>query len=189
MGMFREMGGFIRSKLKPGDYDYDDNYDDNIDDSEFDEDDMPYESKKSRTESKFQDTTVITRNTRPRAVAEEPTMMIDLGGGNTCEIVVAKPTCFDDAGDIGDLLKSQCAVSVNLEDVDMPLAQRMIDYLHGVVDALNGDIQNTSNKTFLVAPHNIKIKDQDRMFLDSRGVSVSTPHFTRNTAKAKAAAR
>jgi cell division inhibitor SepF len=95
-------------------------------------------------------------------------------------IVIAHPTTFDDAGDIADQLREHCAVIVNLDKVDTEQGQRLIDFINGVVHALNGTIEHISNKNFVAAPPAMIISDHIREQLKSNGIM---PNFARNTGK------
>ena len=101
-------------------------------------------------------------------------------GTTTGKIVIAHPTTFDDAGDIADQLRGHCAVIVNLDKVDTDQGQRLIDFINGVVHALNGTIEHISNKNFVAAPPAMEISDHIREQLKSSGVM---PNFARNVSK------
>lgn len=73
------------------------------------------------------------------------------------KVVVRTPISFENAKDIADHLKAKKPVVVNLENVDVPIAKRIIDFLSGAVYAVDGNIQKIADKIFLVAPYSVGI--------------------------------
>ncbi|MGO0122349.1 cell division protein SepF [Desulfothermobacter acidiphilus] len=72
-------------------------------------------------------------------------------------VVVAEPRSFVEAQEIADHLKNRKPVVVNLERVEMELAQRIIDFVSGAVYALGGSVQKVSAHILLFAPSNVDI--------------------------------
>ena len=181
MGVMDSLKDFVgRFRREDDYYTHDDERHDDvelIDDYEFAEE--PYRQRSER----FSDTTKIQARSSKLRDREDETM-VTLPGGASQKVVLVNPVSFDDVGDVGDMLKARSVVSVNLESVEFALGQRMIDYLHGVVDALEGDIQNSSNKTFIVAPSGIKITDLFKERLDTTGVT-----FARSSSKVRSVGR
>lgn len=68
-----------------------------------------------------------------------------------------RPTIFDDSREISDVLLSGKAAVLNLEGVDMNLAQRIIDFVSGSCYAMNGHIEKISNYIFIITPESIEI--------------------------------
>lgn len=85
------------------------------------------------------------------------------------KVVVLQPDTFEDAQEICDNLKSKKPVIVNLEEVDVETARRVIDFLSGSVYALDGNIQKVSNGIFLVAPYNVDIMGNFKDELRTKG--------------------
>ena len=73
------------------------------------------------------------------------------------KVVVRTPLSFENAKDIADHLKAKKPVVVNLENVDVPIAKRIIDFLSGAVYAVDGNIQKIADKIFLIAPYSVGI--------------------------------
>ena len=72
-------------------------------------------------------------------------------------MVVNQPRSYDDAQDIIDNLKADRPVVVNLEVLDLEIAQRVLDFISGSVYALNGSIQKVSRCIFVLAPANVDV--------------------------------
>lgn len=73
------------------------------------------------------------------------------------EVCVIKPTSVDDAREITETLLSGSTVILNLEGLDLEVAQRIIDFTSGATFAINGNLQKISNYIFLVTPTNVGI--------------------------------
>lgn len=77
--------------------------------------------------------------------------------GAAMEVCVIKPTTVDDAREITETLLSGRTVILNLEGLDLEIAQRIIDFTSGATFAINGNLQKISNYIFLVTPTNVDI--------------------------------
>lgn len=92
-------------------------------------------------------------------------------GGNM-EVCVVKPTSVDDSREITETLLSGRTVILNLEGMDLELAQRIIDFISGATFAISGNLQKISNYIFLVTPTNVDITGD---LQDLLGGSMETP--------------
>ena len=77
--------------------------------------------------------------------------------GASMEVCVIKPIKVDDAREISETLLSGRTVILNLEGLDLEIAQRIIDFTSGATFAINGNLQKISNYIFLVTPTNVDI--------------------------------
>lgn len=59
-----------------------------------------------------------------------------------------KPSSFSQTEQIADKLRTYNSVFVDISELDKSNAMRMIDFLGGVMYALNGDMIKNSNKEF-----------------------------------------
>lgn len=73
------------------------------------------------------------------------------------KVVVMEPTSFDDTQDIADCFIGKRPVIINIENTDIEIAKRIIDFASGVGYALNGEIKKVSKSVFLLAPNNVNI--------------------------------
>ncbi|MDD6352523.1 MAG: cell division protein SepF [Lachnospiraceae bacterium] len=78
-------------------------------------------------------------------------------GNGEMSVCVFKPTDFNDAMEIAETLISNQTVIVNMEGVDVGLAQRIIDFSSGCIYALNGNLQKISNYIFIITPAGVSI--------------------------------
>lgn len=73
------------------------------------------------------------------------------------EVCVVKPTSVDDSREITETLLTGRTVILNLEGMDLEIAQRIIDFISGATFAISGNLQKISNYIFLVTPTNVDI--------------------------------
>ncbi len=85
------------------------------------------------------------------------------------EVAVLQPATYEDASEIADRLKAKKAVVVNLEDLTKEDAIKVLDFVSGVVYALEGNIQKVSSGIFLIAPYNVSIAGDVRDELKNKG--------------------
>ncbi|MFR0525156.1 cell division protein SepF [Ligilactobacillus salivarius] len=74
------------------------------------------------------------------------------------KIMVFDPTVFSDVKNIGKMILNGRAVIVNFRKMDENQIHRVIDFLSGLIFAVNGDMQRIGEKIFLCTPKNFKIE-------------------------------
>ena len=87
------------------------------------------------------------------------------GGGETVpmpnvaamKMIVYHPVSYEDAQNIIDNLKARKPVIVNMEELDVAAAQRILDFISGAIYAINGTIAKISRGIFVVAPNNYDV--------------------------------
>lgn len=93
--------------------------------------------------------------------------------GNNMEVCVIKPTSVEDAREITDTLVANRTVVLNLEGLDMDIAQRIIDFTSGSCYAISGNLQKISHYIFIITPASVDISgDFQDIFGDSFEVSM-----------------
>lgn len=73
------------------------------------------------------------------------------------EVCVIKPTSMEDTREIADTLLAGCTVILNLEGIDVEVAQRIIDFCCGSSYCLNGGLQKVSGYIFILTPSSVEI--------------------------------
>ena len=73
------------------------------------------------------------------------------------EVSVIKPNTMEDTREIADTLLSNCTVVLNLEGIDVELAQRIIDFACGTCYAIDGSLQKVSSYIFILTPAGVEI--------------------------------
>lgn len=88
--------------------------------------------------------------------------LFNLHSQKNTRVVVFEPKAFDECKAIADNLKSHRAAIVNLEESDMELAKRVVDFVSGATYALNGNMQKVGNGIFLFVPNNMDIACENK---------------------------
>ena len=73
------------------------------------------------------------------------------------EVRVIKPTNMEETREIVDTLIQGCTVVLNLEGLDVEVAQRVIDFSSGASYAMNGQLQKVSSYIFILTPNGVEI--------------------------------
>ena len=96
--------------------------------------------------------------------------VVNIHATTQLEVAVLQPQAYEDAREIADRLKNKKAVVINLEELSKEDAIKVLDFVSGVVYALEGDIQKVSSGIFLIAPINVSIASDVRDELKSTGI-------------------
>ncbi len=73
------------------------------------------------------------------------------------EVCVFKPTSVNDARDVTDTLLANSTVVLNLEGLDVEIAQRIIDFTSGSCYAIHGNVMKISHYIFVITPANVDV--------------------------------
>ena len=73
------------------------------------------------------------------------------------EVCVIKPHTMEDAREITETLLANCTVVLNMEGLDLEVAQRIIDFASGSCYAIDGNLQKISNYIFIITPSSVDI--------------------------------
>lgn len=73
------------------------------------------------------------------------------------EVCVIKPTTVEDAREITETLLANRTVVLNLEGLDVEIAQRIIDFTSGSCFAMSGNLQKISHYIFIITPASVDI--------------------------------
>lgn len=160
------------------------NDDDDDDDFEFandeylDDDDYDIPEKKNfRREKK-----VEARNDYKEREVEKPKPVSKItpigkaqrkqGTGNaSMEVCVIKPNSIEDELEITETLLNGRTVVINMEGLNVEIAQRIIDFISGSVYAMHGNLQKISNYIFLATPNGVDISGDIQNLVDAFGSS------------------
>lgn len=77
--------------------------------------------------------------------------------GNGMNVCVIKPTSVEDAREITETLLANRTVVLNLEGLDVDIAQRIIDFTSGSCFAISGNLQKISHYIFIITPASVDI--------------------------------
>lgn len=136
---------------------------DDFEDDLFDEDDEMEESPKKNffkknKKNEYDDDEDLSTDKKPSLGASKVTpMRPSAKKGSSMEVCVIKPISVDESREITETLLSGRTVILNLEGLDLEVAQRIIDFTSGATFAIRGNLQKISNYIFLVTPTNVDI--------------------------------
>ena len=145
--------------------DEDDYYDDDYYD-EPDDDPKPPQPKKQpvlREEPVQGDEPVRKQNPKITPMNRQPRKMSGAG----MEVCVIKPTSVEDGREITETLLANRTVVLNLEGLDVEVAQRIIDFTSGSCFAINGNLQKISNYIFIITPPSVDVSGDFANIMDS----------------------
>lgn len=91
---------------------------------------------------------------------------------NGMEVCVIKPSSVEDAREITETLLANRTVVLNLEGLDVDVAQRIIDFTSGSCFAISGNLQKISHYIFIITPSSVDISGD---FQDLFGGSFEVP--------------
>ena len=153
-----------------GDEDYDDEYDDD----EYDDYEEPETKVSKLTSRKTKSAPVEEEEERPRKASPKitPIKQARRSSGAGMEVCVIKPTSIEDGREITETLLANRTVVLNLEGLDVDIAQRIIDFTSGSCFAISGNLQKISQYIFIITPASVDISGD---FQDIFNVSVDVP--------------
>ncbi|WP_268913784.1 cell division protein SepF [Lentilactobacillus sp. SPB1-3] len=73
------------------------------------------------------------------------------------ELVVSTPVNYSETDEIAEKLMNGVAVIVKFNKLDAKSAARMVDFLNGIVFAINGSITRLEQDIFICTPANFKV--------------------------------
>ena len=73
------------------------------------------------------------------------------------QVVLVKPSRFEDATSIADYLKDNKTVVLNLENANREVSRRLIDFLSGTSYAKGGNIKKVAHSTYIFTPNNVDV--------------------------------
>lgn len=128
-----------------------------LDDFDDEADDEPVMRKFAKQPSK----TVKTTQTKTKQTTSNVTSKVSpirtRKGANDMAVCVVKPKSMEDAREITETLLANCTVVLNMEGLDLDLAQRIIDFTSGSCYAINGNLQKISNYIFIITPSAVDV--------------------------------
>jgi cell division inhibitor SepF len=83
---------------------------------------------------------------------------------------VVEPNGFNDAQELGDHLKANQAVVLNLRGLDRELQRRLIDFSSGLAYAVGGTMRKVDDQVFLLTPTSVEVSEEDKEQLQARGL-------------------
>jgi len=113
-----------------------------------------------------------TRAISPRKTfnKEEDGVLYTIGRDDVSEILMAYPQSIEDAAPLSLNLKEGKGIIVKLEGLEAPDAQRIMDFLSGVVHTLDGRVSEVTNRVFMLTPKGMVLTDAHKDTLAKNGL-------------------
>ncbi|MCF8528334.1 MAG: cell division protein SepF [Aquiluna sp.] len=93
---------------------------------------------------------------KPRAAATRPRRSGDLS-----EIITLDPQSYADCREVAAKFRMNVPVIVNIGAMSEPDAKRMLDFMLGLKDGLEGNLRRVTPKVFLLSPANVSVNDSE----------------------------
>lgn len=153
--------------------DEDDYYDDDYLDDEEDEAPSPRKASAARQKNDDYEDTVSKKQQPANKITpiKQPTSR-RMASSSGMEVCVIKPTSVEDAREITETLLANRTVVLNLEGLDVDIAQRIIDFTSGSCFAISGNLQKISHYIFIITPSSVDVSGD---FQDIFGGSFEMP--------------
>ncbi len=128
-----------------------------------------------------EDVPAVTRATEPGpnvrplnrddSSAPRPSVVRTMPSSQTAARVhVVEPRGFNDAQEVGDRLKANQPVILNLQGLERDLQRRLIDFSSGLAYALGGSMSRVADQVFLLTPSNVEVSQEEKERLQARGL-------------------
>ncbi|MCR4610773.1 MAG: cell division protein SepF [Lachnospiraceae bacterium] len=130
-------------------YDDDDLYEDEIDEEK--------PKKKSffkKKDASDEDEPVVEKKNPPKFT---PIRNNKKGSSVPMEVCIIKPSGFEESKDVVNTLLSGRTVILNIEGLDIGVAQRIIDFTSGASYSIGGTLQKVSTYIFVVTPDSVDV--------------------------------
>jgi cell division inhibitor SepF len=103
-------------------------------------------------------------------VQQRPSVVRPFTQPQAAKVHVVVPVGFNDAQEIGDKLKVNQPVIVNLRGIDRDLSRRLIDFSSGLTYGLGGAMERVAEQVFLLTPSNVEVSPEEKRRLQERGL-------------------
>lgn len=116
---------------------------------------VPAKTKATKDEAEYEERTPK-RTTQPKVTPIRQSVTRRMPGTGM-EVCVIKPTSVEDAREITETLLANRTVVLNLEGLDVDIAQRIIDFTSGSCFAISGNLQKISHYIFIITPASVDV--------------------------------
>ena len=94
----------------------------------------------------------------PAKKQPQPRKVVPMKKNSSGEVVVIKPTSYDEAREVVDTILSGRIVFLNLDGIHMELAQRIIDFISGATYSVQGNLERVSSGyIYAITPRNVEL--------------------------------
>jgi len=106
----------------------------------------------------------------PAPIRDSATPQIRPMPATSARVHVVEPHGFNDAQEVGDRLKADQPVIINLQGLSRDLQRRMIDFSSGLTYAVGGSMSRVADQVFLLTPSNVEVSQEEKERLQARGL-------------------
>ena len=111
---------------------------------------------------------------KPRFLGRSSNKVVPMKRGGM-EVTMVKPTSMNDSQEICQYLLAGKAVVLNMEGLNMEVAQRIIDFASGATYSMNGNLQKISNSIFIATPESVELSGDFQELISGGAASFSEP--------------
>lgn len=167
MGVMDKFLNYMKLNEDEDGYYDDDYYDDDIEDTP-----APKKMSVVKDNDDLLDDKSVRKSTTSKVTQMRQPSTRKISNGSGMEVCVIKPTTIEDAREITETLLANRTVVLNLEGLDVDIAQRIIDFTSGSCFAISGNLQKISHYIFIITPASVDISGD---FQDIFGGSFDSP--------------
>jgi cell division inhibitor SepF len=99
-----------------------------------------------------------------------PSVVRTIGPTTAARVHIVEPQGFNDAQEVGDRLKANQPVILNLQGLSRELQRRLIDFSSGLAYAVGGQMQRVNDEVFLLKPSDVEVSQEEKERLQARGL-------------------
>ena len=85
------------------------------------------------------------------------------------QVHIVEPRAYDDAKEIGDKLRADVPVIMNLQGIEEDLFKRLTAFASGLAYGLEGRVQRLAPRVYLITPAGVEVSAEERRRLMERG--------------------
>jgi len=112
----------------------------------------------------------LPRDDQPSGVSVSRPAVVRAVPTTAGKVHVVEPRGFNDAQEVGDRVKANQAVILNLQASNKELRRRLIDFSSGLAYAMGGAMSRVADAVFLITPLNVQLSEEEKDRLEARGL-------------------
>jgi cell division inhibitor SepF len=112
----------------------------------------------------------LPRDDQPSGVSVSRPAVVRAVPTTAGKVHVVEPRGFNDAQEVGDRVKANQAVILNLQASPKELRRRLIDFSSGLAYAMGGSMSRVADAVFLITPLNVQLSEEEKDRLEARGL-------------------
>jgi cell division inhibitor SepF len=113
----------------------------------------------------------LPRTDEPTVVpSPKPPVIRPMPANHAARVHVVEPHGFNDAQEVGDRLKANQPVIVNLQGLGRDLQRRLIDFSSGLAYAVGGTMSRVADQVFLLTPADVEVSQEEKERLQAKGL-------------------